>query len=185
MPLSKERVAELVKKHWVKAVFVLLLLFGISYVFNTSFKMIVVMTVFIVLGSFSTLYFNYVRPPIHFETVKLGTVLVAVAYGIIPGIVVGVVSTLLGRVLIGYIDERLPISLVTISGVAIAASIFSAPDIAILGIALVLSYNITMFAISTFLGGDIGWNLPYEGSNFLINLLWFTKVAPWLLPLIA
>ena len=184
MALARKQVKEVIKKHYLKAIFAVFALFILSYLFNTSVKSLIVMAVFIVMGSFSTFYFNYARPPIHFETVKLGTILTAVAYGIYPAIVVGVVSTFFGKVLIGRIDEKLPISMIGISLVAVCAGIFSGASIAQLGILLVLAYNIVMFTLTQVLGGDLAWNLPYEASNFLVNLFWFTRIAPWLLPII-
>jgi hypothetical protein len=184
MVLTKEQVKEVIKRNYKKAIVALIILFLVSYLFNTSIKSLIVMAMFIVIGSFSTFYFNYAQPPIHFETVKLGTILTAVAYGVFPGIVVGVVSTFFGKVLIGRIDEKLPLSMATIALVAVGTAIFSTASITTLGIVLVLSYNITMFILSMFLGGDLAWNIPYEASNFIINVLWFTRIAPWLLPLI-
>lgn len=173
-----------VRKHYLKAIAVLALLFIISLFFNISVKAIFVMSAFIIAGSFSTFYFNYARVPIHLETVKLGTILCAVAYGIYPGIVVGIIATFFGKVLVGRIDEKLPLSMVTISLVAVAAGLFSAADITLLGIVIVLFYNIVMFLLTHFLGGDLAWNLPYETSNFLVNLFWFTRIAPWLIVII-
>ncbi|MFH1182110.1 MAG: hypothetical protein V1702_04085, partial [Candidatus Woesearchaeota archaeon] len=96
----------------------------------------------------------------------------------------GIISTFFGKVLVGRIDEKLPLSMVTISLVAVAAGLFSGADITWLGIIVVLCYNIVMFFFTHMLGGELAWNFPYEASNFIINLFWFTRVAPWLLVMI-
>jgi hypothetical protein len=184
MDKRAKEIKEFIKRHYPKAITGLALLFVLSLAFDISLKQLVIMVAFIVIGSFSTFYFNYARVPFHFETVKLGTILCAVAYDIPSALLVGLTSTFFGKVLIGRIDERLPISLLTITGVAVAAGIFSAANITPLGIILVLCYNITIILMGLLLRGNIAWNLSYEGSNFLVNLFWFTKIAPWLLPLI-
>ncbi|MBN2454709.1 hypothetical protein JXB11_04140 [Candidatus Woesearchaeota archaeon] len=184
MLLSKKGIREIVKKHYLKAILIVAALLALSLLFNTSIKSLIVIAVFIVIGTFSTFYFNYVRVPIHFETVKLGTILCAVAYGFYPALIVGLVSTFFGKVLIGRIDERLPISMIGITLVAVFAALFSSANIATLGVVLVLCYNIYIFLMALLLHGNMAWVLSYEGSNFLFNLLWFTRIAPFLLPAI-
>jgi hypothetical protein len=184
MDRRAKAVKDFVRKHYPKAITAFAVLFALSLAFDISLKQLVIMAAFIVIGSLSTFYFNYVHVPIHFETVKLGTILCAVAYDIPSALLVGLSSTFLGKVLIGRIDERLPISMLTITGVAVAAGIFSAANITPLGITLVLCYNITIIIMGLLLRGNVAWNLAYEGSNFLVNLFWFTRIAPWLLPLI-
>ncbi len=156
-----------------------LLLF--SFVFHGSIKTAVIIPVLILAASFSTFYFNYVSIPVNFELVKLATILASVSYGFLPGIAVGLASTFFGKVLIGRVDEKLPMSMLVISIVALAASFLSGAGITALGITLVLAYNVIMLLLSIMMGGDLAWNLPYEASNFLFNLLLFTKVAPLLL----
>jgi hypothetical protein len=184
MALSTKAVKAFVQKHYPKAITGFAILFILSLLFDISLKQLVIMVVFIIVGAFSTFYFNYARIPVHFETVKLGTILCAVAYDVYSGLLVGLAATFFGKILIGRIDERLPISMLTISGVAVAAAIFSSANITPLGIILVLCYNITIVIMGLLLRGNLAWNLSYEGSNFLINLIWFTRVAPWLLPMI-
>ncbi len=156
-----------------------LLLF--SFVFHGSIKAAVIIPILILAASFSTFYFNYVSLPVNFELVKLATILAAVSYGFLPGIAVGISSTFFGKVLIGRIDEKLPLSMLAIAIIALAASILHGIDITALGISLVLAYNTMMLLVSIMLGGNMAWNLPYEASSFFFNLLLFTKVAPLLL----
>ncbi|HIG98900.1 TPA: hypothetical protein HA231_05780 [Candidatus Woesearchaeota archaeon] len=82
--------------------------------------------------------------------------------------------------LIGRIDEKLPISMAAISAVALAATVFSNVDITQLGIALALAYNAAMFTLSILMGGGLAWNLPYEVTGFIFNALLFANVAPLL-----
>lgn len=155
----------------------------VSLLFGINVKTVFIVSLLVAAASFSTFYFNYFAAPVNFELVKLATILTTVAYGFLPGLAVGVASTFFGKVLIGRIDEKLPISMLMISVIAVAAAIFSDAGITALGIILVLAYNVTMFLLTQLMGGDLAWNLPYEGTNLLFNAFLFTKVAPFLLQL--
>lgn len=149
-----------------------------SLLFGIPVKTTFIVLFLILAASFSTFYFNYFRAPVNFELVKLSTILVAVTHGLLPGLAVGIASTFFGKVLIGRIDEKLPLSMLTISIIAVAAAIFNAADITTLGITLVFAYNVTMLALSMLMGGDLAWNIPYEGTNLLFNAFLFAKAAP-------
>ena len=186
MRLDREQTVELFRKHYLKVVIGLVLMTLISLVSGVSMQTMLVSAVLILLASFSTFYFNYANVPVNFELVKMATILMAYSHGIAAGLVVGIISTVAGKVLIGRIDEKLPISVVAIAVVAVAAGLFhgSETSIAVLGIALVGIYNVALFSLSVAMGGDVGWNLPYEGTNFAINFILFTRIAPYLLPLV-
>ena len=186
MRLSRKETVELFRKHYLKVIIGLLLVILASLVFGVSVKTILFSAVLILLASFSTFYFNYVNAPVNFELVKMATILMAYSHGIAAGLIVGIFSTIAGKVLIGRIDEKLPISVAAIAVVAVAAGLFhgSETSIVVLGITLVGLYNIALFSLSIAMGGDVGWNLPYEGTNFAINFILFTRIAPFLLPLL-
>jgi len=184
MKISKKKVLELFRKHFLKLIFAVVVLVALSLLFGTSVKTIIFAIILILLGAFSTFYFNYVVAPVNFELVKLGTILMAYTHGIAAGLMVGILATILGKVLIGRIDEKLPISVIAISLVAVGAGLFPGANIVVLGIALVGLYNIALFSITQATGGDLGWNIPYEGTNFLINFILFTRIAPFLVPLL-
>ncbi len=175
-----EAVAGFIRGNTKKIAFAIAGLVLFSVLFGIPVKTTFVVLLLILAASFSTFYFNYFRAPVNFELVKLSTILVAVSHGLMPGLAVGIASTFFGKVLIGRIDEKLPLSLFTISIIAVAASLFSSANITALGITLVFAYNLTMFIITQVMGGDLAWNLPYEGTNLLFNVLLFMKVAPTL-----
>lgn len=181
---KREAVAGFIRGNTKKIAFAIAGLVVFSVLFGIPVKTTFVVLLLILAASFSTFYFNYVRAPVNFELVKLATILVAVSHGLLPGLAVGIASTFFGKVLIGRIDEKLPLSIVAISIIAIAASVFSSADITTLGITLVVAYNIAMFAITQFMGGDLAWNLPYEGTSLVFNVLLFLNVAPALQKLI-
>jgi hypothetical protein len=169
------------RKHALKAALAVVAVVVTSLLLGTSVTTLLLALVLIVVASFSTFYYNYLSVPVHFELVKLSTILMAYQHGAIAGLLVGVLATIGGKVLIGRIDEKLPISVGAISVLAVLAAAFSGADIVTLGVALVALYNVSMFAISMALGGDFGWNLPYEGTNFMFNFILFTRIAPMII----
>lgn len=184
MNVSKKEAYDWIAKNYMKLIFAAIAAVILSLLFGSSVKLIVLSAILILLASFSTFYFNYMTAPVNLELVKLSTILMAYTHGIAAGLLVGILSTIFGKVLIGRIDEKLPISVAAISLLAVAAGIFSEANIATLGIVLVGLYNISLFSISMAMGGDLGWNIPYEGTDFLINIILFTRIAPLLVPLL-
>jgi len=183
MKVSRKDALLWLRKNYLKLITAVIVLILLLLVFGTSAKIILLGVVLVLLASFSTFYFNYVNAPINFELVKISTILMAYSNGIVAGLIVGVLSTIIGKILIGRIDERLPISVMAISLVAVGAGLFSSAEIVTLGIILVGIYNVALFSLSVAMGRSLGWNLPYEGSNFVLNFILFTRVVPFLLPL--
>ncbi|MBI2144889.1 hypothetical protein HYU18_01050 [Candidatus Woesearchaeota archaeon] len=186
MAAGGKAVGEFIRRNLKRIAVALGFLLLFSLVFNVSIKAVVLIPLLILVASFSTFYFNYVTVPVNFELVKLFTVLVSAAYGFLPGLSVGVASTFFGKVLIGRIDDKLPLSMLVIAATALAASLVVTPgNVATAGIAIIIAYNVAMLTISQLLGGDLAWNIPYEGTNLLFNVFLFAKVAPWLLDVLA
>ncbi|MEK6853772.1 MAG: hypothetical protein AABX60_00425, partial [Nanoarchaeota archaeon] len=173
-----EKIAAFLRKNTGKIAAAIVVLLLVSLLFGIPVKTIIIMPLLILAASFSTFYFNYVVVPVNFELVKLATILTSVSYGLLPGLAVGIGSTFFGKVLIGRVDEKLPLSMLTISIIAVAASVFDTVNITTLGLVLVLAYNVTMFALTQIMGGDLAWNLPYELTNLAFNVFLFTKIAP-------
>ena len=179
-----EKIAAFLRKNTGKIAAAVVALLLVSLLSGISVKTIIIMALLMLAASFSTFYFNYVVVPVNFELVKLATILASVSYGLLPGLAVGIGSTFFGKVLIGRVDEKLPLSMLTISAIAVAAAIFSKADVTALGITLVLAYNLTMLTLTQIMGGELAWNLPYEATNFVLNVFLFMKIAPLLKQLI-
>src|SRR3989338_8889079 len=107
------------KTHSFKLTLAAAVLILLSLLLGASLKTIILAALLIILASFSTFYFNYAAVPVNFELVKLSTIIMAYTHGIAAGIAVGVLSTLFGKVLIGRIDGKLPLSMAAILFVAI------------------------------------------------------------------
>lgn len=180
-----QAIADYLRENTKVIIAIVAVLLLISIIFDVQVKTVIILPLLILTASFSTFYFNYVVVPVNFELVKMATILAAVSYGFWQGLAVGIASTFFSKVLIGRVDEKLPLSMLTISIIAVAAAIFSTANITTLGITLVLAYNVTMFALTQLMGGDLMWNLPYEATNFAFNVFLFTKIAPGLQQLIT
>ena len=184
MKITREQTALFLKKNVMKISLVTIGMIALSLLSGISVITIAMLTLLILIASASTFYFNYINAPVNFELVKMSTILAAYTQGIPAGLIVGILSTIAGKVLIGRIDEKLPLSVAAISIVAILAGLFNSAEISVLGIFLVGLYNIALFSISMLTGGDLKWNLPYESTNFIINALLFSRIAPLLIPLL-
>ncbi len=184
MGVWKKQTYSFFRKHFLKLAISAAALLLVSLILGVSLKTAFLLAFLILLASFSTFYFNYVVVPVNFELVKMSTILAAYTHGVAAGLAVGIFSTILGKVLIGRIDDKLPVSVAAISILAVAAGLFSPANIVVLGIVLVGIYNTALFALTHIMGGDLGWNLPYEGTNFFFNFILFTRIAPLLLPLL-
>lgn len=184
MGIGKKQTYDFFKRNCLKLALSAVAVLLLSLLLGVSVKTVLLMAMLILLASFSTFYFNYIVIPVNFELVKMSTILAAYTHSIAAGLVVGIASTILGKVLIGRIDDKLPISVAAISLLAVAAGLFPSAGIVVLGIVLVGFYNIALFSLTHAMGGDVMWNLPYEGTNFVFNFILFTRIAPLLLPLL-
>ena len=160
------------------ALLVALLLFG------SAIKPLLIVTLLILIASFSTFYHNFFRSPLNFELVKLATILSSVAYGAQVGIIVGVSSDIIGRALSGRFDQDMITSLGAMVVIAILASMFRTANIAILGIVLVVAYYLMILPFIFLFGKDLGRASIYIGSNIVFNTILFLNVAPFLLQVI-
>ncbi len=184
MKMLKEQTYAFFRRHFLKLAISATAALILSLLIGVSLQTMLMLALLILAASFSTFYFNYVVVPVNFELVKMSTILAAYTHGIAAGLAVGIFSTVLGKVLIGRIDDKLPVSVAAISLLAVAAGLFSSANIVALGIVLVGIYNIALFTLTHVMGGDLGWNLPYEGTSFLFNFVLFTRIAPLLLSLL-
>ena len=168
------------KKHASVAIAVLILLLF----FGAKIKPLVVGILFILIAAFSTFYHNYFRSPINFELIKMATILTAVAYGAVFGVIVGILSVIIGRALSGRLDQDTITSLGAISIIAVVGSMLSTANITVLGISLVVLYYILISPFIFLFGENRAREAVYIGTNLFFNTILFVNVAPWLLEII-
>lgn len=134
--------------------------------------------VFIFAASVAEIYNAYVRTPLHLDLVKLGTILVAAAYGAPTGIFVGLASTFFAKLFSMRLDLRIAISFAGIILIAILADLFSGVPITVLGISLVATYYLVTSPINLLLGEEPAYAAVYVGSSLAVNAVLFMAVAP-------
>lgn len=178
MKLNRKEVFDYISDRWIWMVIIAILLVLLLIIMGSSFLIILTVIFFILIGAFSTFYFNYITLPVNLELVKIGTILTASIIGIPAGLIVGILATLIGKILIGRIDEKLPISLALIALVAIAAGFVNPDNLVLWGVVLVLFYNILSTVLAMIVGTDLMWTVPYEGTNLFWNIFLFTAILP-------
>ncbi|MBI2144577.1 hypothetical protein HYU17_05535 [Candidatus Woesearchaeota archaeon] len=140
--------------------------------------------VFIFLASIAEIYNNEFRTPVHFDFVKLGTVMMAVSHGAAAGIFVGLASTFFSKLFSSRLDATVAISLAGVTAMAVLAGLFSSAPIAALGIALVAVYYLITTPINLIMGEEPGYALMYVLTSLAVNFLLFSQVAPRIMPLL-
>ncbi|MBI3034610.1 hypothetical protein HYY72_05620 [Candidatus Woesearchaeota archaeon] len=165
-------------ENYRKLAMLLVLILAAYLVLGSSFKLIVVVGIFVIVASFSTFYYNYVHSPVNFELVKFVTIISSVAYGFFVGISVGVITTIFSRIWSGRIDQRTLISIFGIAIISIAASMLKGYDIKLVGIALVALYHLITVPISLSIGDNPWFAMTYAATNLLINSFIFINLAP-------
>lgn len=120
------------------------------------------------------------------ELVTLIVVLAGMAYGPLVGLVLGIVLLtfrfILTRGLGPYIVYCIPAMGIVglIAGYAAIGNWFGG-DITIIGISLSLLYNLITGGLGTLTMQDFFDELVWSGSNFVLNFILFTNVAPIIL----
>ncbi len=165
------------KQNYKKLIIGLIIFLLCYMIFGRSFKLVVVVIAFIIIGAMSTFYQNFVRVPIQFELVKFVTILTAVAFGAIPAILVGIISSFIGKIITGKLEADFLGSILAICVISFIGSSFAGADIVTLGIILVLIYHAIIFPIALTMGGNLGYGIIYSGSNIIFNILVFMYLA--------
>ncbi|MEK6967158.1 MAG: hypothetical protein AABX51_00850 [Nanoarchaeota archaeon] len=174
------------KKNYKKLI-VALVLFLMIYLLFSGVRAVIIIIVLIAIGAGSTFYQHFFKSPINFELIKLVTVLTSVVFGPIMGILVGIISSFVGKIMTGRLEADFIGSIVSLTAISLLAYAFRGADIVLLGIILVVVYHTILFPIVLSLGGNIGYGMIYSGSNIVFNiavfsylgrpLLWFLKNA--------
>lgn len=173
------------KKNYKRLIVLLVGLLLLYFVFGPGFAAVVVMIVFILIGMFSTFYQNFFKSPINFEMVKFVTVLTSVAYGPIPGMLVGMISSFIGKLISGRLEADSFVSLIAIAIISFLAYAFRSMDIVMLGMLMVVLYHLIIFPAVLMLGGTMGYGIIYSGSNIIFNLIIFSYLGRFVLSLIT
>lgn len=150
-------------------------------------KLLAVMAFFIALGAVSMVYNRWVKLSVGVEFVMLGLVITSIAFGRLPGLVVGVVGLFLAEV----ISERFTYStFVSFIGVAVVAVI--APtvfgwvgSITSAGILLTVIYDAIIIPGYLLLGSNIGRSAFFVATHIIFNIWAFSFIAPMVFRILA
>lgn len=160
-----------------------LLIFFWNYI-----RMVLVMGFFIALAAVSMLYNRWIKISVGVEFVMLGLVLTSIAFGTLPGLIVGVVGLFLAEIFSERFTYSTFVSFIGIAVVAlISRTIFSwtGSNITATGIILTLIYNAIIIPGYILLGSSIGRSLLFTLTHIAFNAWVFSFVAPLLLRLLT
>jgi len=115
------------------------------------------------------------------ELVTFVTVLVGFAYGPSSGLAIGGALLALHFVLARNLGPHLVYCIPSMAAVGFIAGYHAAlpfGSVAMMGVALSAMYNLLTGAVGTLMFNDLPDELVWSGTNFLLNYMLFTLVAP-------
>lgn len=158
------------------------------FFFGAYIKLLAAIAFFIFLGAISMIYNRWVKVSIGVELVMLGLVITSIAFGRLPGLIVGLAGLFLAEV----ISERFTYStFVSFIGIVVVAVI--APDVFQLanhsitttGIILTLVYDAIIVPGYLLLGSDFGRSAFFTVTHIIFNIWAFSFIAPLLFRILA
>ena len=152
----------------------------IGLLFSKTFA---VLAAFIIVHAvLSYVFKRFKKYKIGIETVMLITILSAFAYGAKTGAIMGVVAMLIDYVFSMRFSYFVLVTTSTYALIGYTASFFSGVSITIVGMGMVVVYNlITSFIIVNFMGGHISKCLRFGITNLAFNFALFWSIAPFML----
>ena len=158
------------------------------FFFWAYIKLLAVMVFFITLASVSMLYNRWIKVSVGVELIMLGLVITSIAFGRLPGLIVGIVGLFLAEI----ISERFTYStFVSFIGIAVVAVI--APNvfhwmngsITAAGILLTIIYDVIIIPGYLLLGSNIGRSAFFTVTHIAFNIWAFSFIAPLLFRVLA
>ena len=150
-------------------------------------KLLAVMAFFIALGAFSMVYNRWIKVSVGVELVMLGLVITSIAFGRLPGLIVGMVGLFLAEV----ISERFTYStFVSFIGTAVIAVI--APNIfhqtnsiTSAGVILTVIYDAIIIPGYLLLGSNPGRSAFFVVTHIIFNIWAFSFIAQMMFRILA
>lgn len=172
----KYYVDSLVKRK--KVLIMLGVLFVIGFFLGSYDKALLIIPMLTILASFSMIYNLFIRVSLGVELVMMATVLCALVYGPVVGIVVGVVSLFFAEVISTKLSYNTFISFIGIAIVGFVASLYSGSNIAMWGIAMTILYDIIIIPIYLLTGSNPTSSFIYVVTHIPWNVWVFLFIAP-------
>ncbi|MBI5398489.1 hypothetical protein HZB03_03420 [Candidatus Woesearchaeota archaeon] len=123
---------------------------------------------FVIIAILSMTGMRYV-PWLGIELCFFFTVYCSMVFGIIPGIIVGKVSNIVGITLAGQVDQNIFYDFAAFFAVAIIASMFPIQNLRIVAFALLALYHIGYVSFNKLVGSWDSQNLLYAITNIAFN----------------
>lgn len=154
---------------------VVLLFFFWSYI-----KVFFVMGAFIALAAFSMLYNRWIKVSFGVEFVMLGLIITSVAFGRLPGLVVGMAGLFLAEILSERFTYSTFVSFIGIAVVALTApNIFNqTSSITATGIIMTVIYDAVIAPGYLMLGSNAGKTALFVVTHIIFNIWVFSFIAP-------
>ncbi|MBI2145611.1 hypothetical protein HYU18_04810 [Candidatus Woesearchaeota archaeon] len=138
------------------------------------------MGIFIALAAMSMLYNKWIKLSIGVELIMLGLVITSVAFGRLPGLVVGIVGLFLAEVISERFTYSTFVSFIGVCVVAlIAPNVFNqAGSITSTGIIVTVVYDAIIIPGYLLLGSSFGRSAFFVVTHIFFNIWVFTFLAP-------
>ncbi len=170
-----------------KKKFIVLLVLAalVSFLFFWAYvKLLAAMAFFIALGAVSMIYNRWIKISVGVEFVLLGLVITSVAFGRLPGLVVGVVGLFLAEIISERFTYSTFVSFIGIAAVAVLApNVFQWTNHSITasGIILAVIYDAVIIPGYLMLGSDVGRSSFFVVTHLIFNIWVFSFIAPLVL----
>lgn len=180
---AKSKIPFLWEKRVSLAMAMLALLF--LYLFRDVVQMIIIMAVFIALGTASLLYNRWIKLSLGFELIMFGTVITAIAYGRWQAMVVGFIALFLAEVLTDRFTYSTFISFIGLAVIASVAPLVSSIGITWTGIAMTLLYDIIIVPGYLLMGSSPWRTFVFVGTHIMFNVWVFIFLAPFVFRIVS
>ncbi len=150
-------------------------------------KLLAVMAFFIALGAASMFYNRWIKVSVGVELVMLGTVITSIAFGRLPGLIVGLVGLFLAEIISERFTYSTFVSFIGIMVIAIIApNIFhQTGSIMSAGIILTIIYDAIIIPGYLLLGSNIGRSAFFVVTHIAFNIWVFSFIAPLVFRILA
>ncbi len=150
-------------------------------------KLLAVMAFFIALGAVSMIYNRWVKLSVGVEFVMLGLVITSIAFGRLPGLIVGLAGLFLAEIISERFTYSTFVSFIGIAVVAlIAPNIFhQTNNITSAGIILTVIYDAIIIPGYLLLGSNPGRSAFFMVTHIIFNIWVFSFIAPMVFRILA
>lgn len=150
-------------------------------------KLLAVMAFFIALGAFSMVYNRWIKVSVGVELVMLGLVITSIAFGRLPGLIVGLIGLFLAEIISERFTYSTFVSFIGIAVIAvIAPNIFHQTNsITSAGIILTVIYDAIIIPGYLLLGSNPGRSAFFVVTHIIFNIWAFSFIAPIVFRILA